>query len=308
MKISTLRYFVHIAASGSFVMTARRFGVPQSTVSRQIAALETELGQQLLLRHTRAVRLTEAGAQYLADVQPALDLIDAAADGLVGEDAPLSGVIRVNAPVSLGKMYIAPLLAAFQDLHPALAIELTLTDTLVDPIQESMDITVRIGKLADSGLVARSLGTQTYLLCASPAYLDRMGHPASPDDLKAHNCLLYRGQSGEQKWYFRGPQATARTVCEVAGNFKSNNAEALVDGALAGRGLVLFPSWIFGARVFAEGRLVPLLREWDGAGEPEPHDIHLLYPQGRLRSRKVKALSNFLQEKIGSPPMWNVVI
>ncbi|WP_233237654.1 LysR family transcriptional regulator [Bordetella sp. LUAb4] len=308
MKISTLRYFVHVAAAGSFVMTARRFGVPQSTVSRQIAALEAELGQQLLLRHTRAVRLTEAGAQYLADVQPALNLLDAAADGLVGEDAPLRGVIRVNAPVSLGKMYIAPLLAAFQELHPAIAIELTLTDMLVDPIQESMDITVRIGKLADSGMVARTLGAQAYLLCASPSYLSRMGHPASPDDLKTHNCLLYRGQSGDQRWYFRRPGASDRMVCEVTGNFKSNNAEALVDGALAGRGIVLFPSWIFGPRAFAQGRLVPLLREWDGAGEPEPYDIHLLYPQGRLRSRKVKALSNFLQARIGSPPDWNVVL
>lgn len=308
MKINTLRCFIHVATNGSFIMTARRFGIPQSTVTRQIAALEAELGHQLLLRHTRAVALTEAGARYLAEIQPAVEMIDAAADGLMSADAPLSGIIRLNAPVSLGTMYVAPLLEMFQEKHPSISVELILTDRFVDPVQERADITFRIGKLSDSGMIARTLGAQEYLLCASPAYLTKMGHPNSPNDLQAHNCLLYKGQFADQRWYFRSAGSQQRVAHDVTGNFKSNNAEALLNGALNGRGIVLFPSWIYGTQTLSEQLLIPLLREWDPADESEPHEIHLLYPQGRLRSRKVKALSEFLCEQIGSPPAWNVQV
>ncbi|WP_250456270.1 LysR family transcriptional regulator [Caballeronia sp. ATUFL_M2_KS44] len=303
MQINALRYFVHIAMTGSFIATARRFAVPQSTVSRQIAALEESVGQRLLFRHTRAVRLTETGERYYAEVREALDLLDAATEALAdGTDAALQGLVRVNAPVALGRLHIAPLLAEFRRMHPKVSVELMLTDAFVDPIQEGADITVRVGRLSDSSLVGRKLGTQTYLLCASPAYLDRHGTPDTPEDLRTHDCLVYHGQHGGQQWFFRRSEETAYRAFQTSGGFRCNNAETLVEAALAGQGIVLFPTWIYQRDTLKRKRLVPLLTGWHASVEPDPPDITLLFPQARLRAKRVQSLADFLVDRIGSPP------
>jgi DNA-binding transcriptional LysR family regulator len=308
MQIKALRYFVHVAMTGSFIATARRFAVPQSTVSRQIAALEESVGQRLLFRHTRAVRLTEAGERYYAEVREALDLLDAATEALAdGGDAALHGLVRVNAPVALGRLHIAPLLAQFQQAHPRVSVELMLTDAFVDPVQEGADITVRVGRLGDSSLVARKLGTQVYLLCASPDYLKKRGHPASPDDLLAHNCLVYKGHHGVQQWFFRRGNESGFRAYRTSGDFRSNNAETLVEAALAGQGIVLFPTWIYQPQALKEKRLVPVLTDWQASVEANPPDITLLFPQARLRAKRVQLLADFLVDRIGTPPHWDEV-
>ncbi len=306
MQIKALRFFIHVAKTSSFVETARFFGVPASSVSRHIAALEEDIGQRLLFRHTRAVRLTDAGERYYLQVREAIEMLDAATEIAADKEVVPKGLIRINAPVALGRLHIAPLINAFQQLYPAVVVELVLTDAFVDPVQEGADITVRVGKLADSGLVARSLGEQQYLVCASPAYVARAGKPAAPDDLAQHNCLAYKGHLGVQRWYFRRPGDATYRPYEISGNLQSNNAEALVAAALKGQGIVLFPSWLYAADVFRKKKLICLLPEWKASVVPEPIDINLVFPESRLRSRKVKLLAEFLMDQVGSPPYWEI--
>jgi DNA-binding transcriptional LysR family regulator len=307
MKLNALRYFAMVAATGSFIATARHFQVPASSVSRHIAELEKEVGQQLLYRHTRAVRLTEAGERYYVTVREALDLLDMAAEQAADKDADPKGLIRVNAPVALGRLHIAPLLIDLQKAYPDLSVQLTLTDAFIDPVQEGADITVRVGRLEDSGLVARPIGEQRYIICASRSYLDTHGVPDNPGQLAEHNCLLYRGQWGAQRWYFRRPGEARYEAFGVTGSFQSNNAETLVSAAEASSGVVLFPTWLFQAASFRKGRLVKLLPDWDASVEAEPPGIHLVTPENRSRSRKVRVVTDFLLERVGTPPYWDEV-
>jgi DNA-binding transcriptional LysR family regulator len=306
MQIKALRFFIHVAKTGSFIETARFFGVPASSVSRHIAALEEVIGQRLLFRHTRAVRLTDAGERYYLQVREAIELLDAATEIAADKEIAPKGLIRINAPVALGRLHIAPLVCEFQQTYPAVSVELVLTDAYVDPVQEGADITVRIGKLADSGLVARSLGEQQYLVCASPTYLKSVGEPQEPKDLSQHNCLAYKGHLGVQRWYFRRPNEGSFQPYEISGNLQSNNAEALVAAALMGQGIVLFPSWLYAAGTFQYKKLVCLLPDWQASVVAEPTEINLVFPESRLRSRKVKLLSDFLIDRVGSPPYWEI--
>jgi DNA-binding transcriptional LysR family regulator len=307
MQLNALRYFAMVAATGSFIATARHFRVPASSVSRQIAALEREVGQQLLYRHTRAVRLTDAGERYYLTVREALDLLDMAAEQAADKDTQPRGLIRVNAPVALGRLHIAPLLNDLQKDYPDLSVQLILTDAFIDPVQEGADITLRVGRLEDSGLVGRLVAPQRYILCASRGYLDTHGVPDTPEQLVAHNCLVYRGQWGAQRWYFRQAGAPHYDAYDVTGRFQSNNAEALVSAAEASLGLVLFPTWLFQTGSFRKGRLVKLLTGWEASVEAEPPGIHLVSPENRSRSRKVRVVTDFLLERIGAPPYWDRV-
>lgn len=308
MQIKALRLFVHVASTGSFIETARHFGVQGSSVSRHIAALEEDIGQRLLFRHTRAVRLTDAGERYYLQVREALEMLDTATEMAADKDATPRGLLRVNAPVALGRRHIAPLLTDFQRLHPGLSVELMLTDAFVDPIQEGADLTVRVGKLVDSSLVARTLGAQRYRVCASPHYLKQkqIDAPSTPADLLKHNCLIYKGHLGIQRWYFRRPDEAHYRPFEISGDLRSNNAEVLVAAALEGRGLVLFPDWLYDAGALKAGKLICLLPDWLASVEPEPAEIHLVFPESRLRSRKVQLLSDFLVARIGTPPYWEL--
>ncbi|MFJ4145235.1 LysR family transcriptional regulator [Pseudomonas sp. NPDC089734] len=305
MQIKALRYFLTVATTGSFLATARLFGVPASSVSRFIAALEKELGQQLFYRSTRAVRLTEEGEHFYLQVREAIELLDSAADQLAHRDAGIRGLVRINAPEALGRLHVAPLVNDLQVRYPDLSVELTLTDTFIDPVQEGADITVRVGGLMDSGLIGRMAVPQRYVLAASPDYLARHGSPATPDDLARHNCLLYKGKSGMQRWYFRRSDEDVLKVFDVSGQLRSNNAEALVAAAVAGRGLVLFPTWVFRKESFQNGSLISVLPEWEVAASAQESFIQILSPENRLRSRKVREVSAFLVEAIGSPPYWD---
>lgn len=306
MQIKALRFFIHVAKTSSFVETARFFGVPASSVSRHIAALEEDIGQRLLFRHTRAVRLTDAGERYYLQVREAIEMLDAATEIAADKEVAPKGLVRINAPVALGRLHIAPLINEFQQLYPAVSVELSLTDAFVDPIQEGADITVRVGKLADSGLVARNLGEQQYLVCASPDYLALAGSPSEPNDLSQHNCLVYKGHIGVQRWYFRRSYEEAYRPYDISGNLQSNNAEALVAAALKGQGIVLFPSWLYEADAFQKKKLICLFPDWKASVLAEPTDINLVFPESRLRSRKVKLLSDFLIGRVGSPPYWDI--
>jgi DNA-binding transcriptional LysR family regulator len=305
MDLRGLRYFLKTATTGSFLATARHFQVPASSVSRFIAALEKELGRQLLYRSTRAVRLTEDGTRFLLQAREALGLLDDAVEELVQGENDIGGSVNINAPEALGRLHIADIVNRLQEKHPDLKVELTLTDVFIDPVQEGADITVRVGPLMDSGLIGRVISPQRFLLAASPAYLELHGIPSVPADLPQHHCLLYKGRHGEQQWYFRHSTTASPEAVAVSGPLRSNNAEVLVAAARAGRGMVLFPTWLFDPQDFAGERLVSLMPEWCKSASQEEAYIQLLSPENRLRSRKVREVSAYFLEAIGTPPYWD---
>lgn len=307
MQIKALRYFLMVSTTGSFLSTARHFDVPASSVSRFIAALEKDLGRQLLYRSTRAVKLTEEGERFFLQVQEALGMLDAAAEELAQGDTGIKGLVKINAPVALGRLHIAPLLRGLQAKFPELGLELTLTDALIDPVQEGIDITIRVGRVVDSGLIGRVVSGHRYFLAASPDYLANAPGLTNPDDLRHHSCLLYKGEQGAQRWYFkRSPQEVFKSL-SVSGPLRSNNAEVLIAAAMAGQGIVLFPSWLFNKGCFKDGSLVRLFQDWEMSASAEELYVQLLSPENRLLSRKVREVSNYLIDHIGAPPYWESI-
>lgn len=305
MNLKAHRYFAMVAVTGSFSATARHFQVPASSVSRFIAALEREVGQQLLYRNTRAVKLTDAGERYYVRIREVLELLDAADEEVTGKGGGIRGLVRINAPIAFGHLHIVKLLNGLYSQYPELTVELSVTDAFIDPVQEGADITFRVGHLEDSGLIGRKICDQQYVLCASAAYLKQHGKPKTPQDLRDHSCLVYKGTGGAQRWYFWHPKNAAVEIIDVTGPLRSNNGEVLVEAALAGRGIVFFPSWLFSKESFRKKELIRLLPGWGGSVEASPSQIHLISPENRLRSKKVRAVWDYFLNAIGSPPYWD---
>ncbi|CAM4199481.1 LysR family transcriptional regulator [Vreelandella rituensis] len=304
MDLNALRVFERVAATGSFTAAARHFQRAVSSISRQIRGLEEAVGQPLLYRHTRAVTLTEAGWRYYEEVRDILDRLDVATQALTHPDAEPSGMLRINAPVAFGQRQIVPLLHRFQKRYPSLKAELQLNDHVVDPVREGHDVTFRVGKLSDSSLVARRLAPMNYVIAAAPSYLLTHGEPESPEALATHNCLLYQGEMGRQRWYFQAPDQASATPFEVIGNLYSNDAISLVHAALLGQGLVMFPTWLI-ADELKTGALVALLESWRCEVMPGRRDIHVLTTERRLRSRKVRVFLDYLFESLAPLPPWD---
>ncbi len=304
MDLNALRAFERVAATGSFTAAARHSQRAVSSISRQIRGLEEAVGQPLLYRHTRAVTLTEAGWRYYEEVRDILERLDVATEALAHPDAEPSGTLRINAPVAFGQRQIVPLLHRFQGRYPLLKAELQLNDHVVDPVREGHDVTFRVGDLADSSLVARRLAPMNYVIAAAPRYLQAHGEPESPEAFAHHNCLLYQGEMGRQRWYFQAPDQTSATPFEVTGNLYSNDALSLVQAALLGQGLVMFPTWLI-ADELESGALVALLDVWRCEVMPGRRDIHVLTTERRLRSRKVRAFLDYLFASLSPVPPWD---
>ncbi|WP_342655291.1 LysR family transcriptional regulator [Pseudomonas sp. F3-2] len=305
MQLKAQRYLAMVATTGSFSATARHFRVPASSVSRFIAALEVEAGQQLLYRNTRGVKLTEAGERYYLQIRTVLELLDAADEELAGNVGKIRGIVRVNAPATFGRLHLGKLVTELRSLYPDLIIEVTVTDELIDPVKEGADIVFRIGHLEDSGLIGRRICEQRHVLCASPEYLSQHDEPQTPDQLRDHSCLVHITNGGSERWYFRGPEGGLPTAVDVTGPIRSNNSELLLHAALAGEGIVLVPSWLLKSDAFKTRQLKRLLPGFEGAVNAVPSQMHLISPENRLRSHKVRAVWDFLIEAIGSPPYWD---
>lgn len=290
-RVTGMQVFARVAALGSFSAAGRALGLSQTGVTKHVAALEARLGTRLLHRTTRRLTLTETGRSYLEACERILAEI-AEAEALVGaEGVEAHGTLRLNVPLSFGVREIAPALAAFSAAHPALTIELGLNDRRVDLIEEGWDLAVRIGSLADSGLIARRLASSRLVVCAAPAYLDRHGTPRRPEELKGHNCLGYT-LSDASGWRF-GDQAYP-----VSGTLRAPNGAALVAAAVAGLGLVYQPTFLV-AEALRAGTLVAL-----DLGAPCPTlPIHALMPPGR-RPAKTRAFVDYLAERFAGEPAW----
>ncbi|HEX4448848.1 MAG TPA: LysR family transcriptional regulator, partial [Polyangiaceae bacterium] len=190
-RLETMRVFVAVAEAQGFASAARKLAMSAPAVTRAVSALEERLGTPLLRRTTRVVRLTDAGARYLADCKRILGEIDEAEAGAAGADADPRGLLRITASVNFGRMFVAPIVYEFLALHPRVAVQTLMVDRVVNLVDEGIDVGVRIAKLPDSALQAVRIGSVRRVACASPAYLARRGRPASPRDLEAHDTIAF---------------------------------------------------------------------------------------------------------------------
>jgi DNA-binding transcriptional LysR family regulator len=302
-RVTGMQVFARVAALGSLSGAARALGMSQTMATKHIAAIEDRLGVKLLHRTTRRMTLTEAGRRYLDAAERILaDLEEADAAASV-DRLEARGMLRVNAPVSFGIREIAPLLPDFSRLYPSLKVDLGLNDRVVDLIEEGWDVAVRIGRLAESTMIARKLAPCRTLLCAAPAYLAERGTPRRVSELSSHNCLGYTlsRMLGSDHWTFG---ADGSVNVPINGNLQANNGDALVAAAVAGHGLIYQPTFLVSGEIRA-GRLISLTLDHPAVEVP---GVFALYPVDRRPPAKVRAFIDFLAQRFGSEPPWDRLI
>lgn len=297
-RFDTILAFVRVAETGSFSEAARRLNLSKSMISRQVSALEADLGVRLLHRTTRSLSPTEAGRAYLERCQRILADLDEANLLVSHLQAVPRGRLRVSAPLSFGVGHLSSCLPGFLERYPEIELEMGFTDRHVDLVEEGWDVAVRIGRLADSSLIVRRLAPVRRLAAASPAYLERRGTPTRPDELAGHDCLTHGGRI-HSEWRFTGDDGKPLQV-EVRGRFDADNGDVLRDMALAGLGIVLLPSFFLGDDIRA-GKLVPLLEKY----VPLDSSLNAVYPHGRHLSPKVRAFVDHLAATFCPEPYWD---
>ena len=299
-RLAAMQVFAQVVESGSFAKAAERLNVSTSAASRHIADLEAHLQARLLNRTTRRVSLTESGrAYYERCVQLLGDLEEAEQEASRATVVP-RGTIRMTTSAVFGTRHVAPVVAEFLAHNPGVRFDISLSERIVDLVEEGFDLGIRIGTPGSDNLVARKLGETRIVPCAAPAYLEARGAPAVPEDLARHNCFTYEYVTPRNSWRFRDPRGEERTV-RVGGNLHSNNGDFVAEVAARGVGIVFEPAFIVGPEVRA-GRLVPLLQDF----EPAPIPIFAVYPSRKHLSAKVRVFVEFLVRSFADTKDWDL--
>jgi DNA-binding transcriptional LysR family regulator len=287
-KFRSLQVFRRVVELNGFSAAARDLDISNAGVSKAVSALEAELGAQLLIRTTRKLRLTDTGQAYFDRAVEILEALEQADQVASQSDASPRGRLRITAPMSFGLTDLAGRLSRFQQRYPDLMLDIDFNDRPVDLVEDGFDIALRgSGPLPDSSLKARRLRPIERILCASSAYLDRQGHPETPDALRGHNCLVFTMSAQPNTWTFRQGDRVEDVV--VSGNHRTNNSIALRIAALAGCGIALLPDFVAASAV-ANGQLVRVLPDW----HVDRQHIHAVYPAHRESAPKVRAFIDFL--------------
>lgn len=289
-RLQELAVFVRAAESGSFSRAARELGLSQPSVSRIVGELEARLGVTLLLRTTRRITVTDAGALFLDRAREILADVEDAEDAARGVDS-LRGTIRLALPVLYGTREIIPRLPKFLGLHPLLRVEMTVVDARQDLVAEGADVAIRLGELGDSVFGARKLQTLERMLVASPTYLKGRGTPKKPADLASHDCIFGPGNFGRDSWSFS--RNGTETSVDVRGRIHTNSGPGVFASVMAGLGIAMASTVMCGAEVKA-GLLVPLLRGY----KLEPVEVHAVFPGGPRPSAKVRTLVDYLVREL----------
>jgi DNA-binding transcriptional LysR family regulator len=301
-RLAALESFARVAETGSFSAAARALNLSKSLISRQISTLEAELGARLMSRTTRSLTLTEAGRSYYEQVARILAQMEEADLSVSQLQATPRGKLRVNAPMSFSLLRLAPVLPDFLALYPEIDVDVAMNDRRVDLMEEGFDLAIRIGRLADSSLIARKIGPMRRVVCASPAYFAERGLPKVPADLRSHDCLCYSNADTVDEWRFAEPDGRPISV-EVKGRVRANNGDLLRLAALRGLGLVDLPSFLVGADIEA-GLLVPVLQDYirqDGG-------VYAVYPHALYLPPKIRVFIDFLAERWGGAADWPKVV
>jgi DNA-binding transcriptional LysR family regulator len=289
--LAPLNAFIHAAEARSFTAAGRTMGISSSAVGKAVARLEERLGVQLLHRSTRNVTLTTEGAQFLKRCQTIFGEFEAAEQEIMQATTTPRGKLRISLPL-IG-MLMMPTLAKFPHAHPAIELDLDFTDRLVDVIEEGFDAVIRTGKVSDSQLMMRKLGSYSYVIVGAPSYLDRRGVPESPEDLAKHSCLLHRWSATGKFEKWRLSRDLQDLDIDPPVSVVATTMEPLIDMAERGLGLVYTP--IFSVRKqLAEGSLRTVL-------DPYLRDIgtlQVLWPASRHRSPKLKTFVDFMAQNL----------
>ncbi len=292
--------FVHSVETGSFTAAAARMGLTKSAVGKSVARLEERLGVRLLQRTTRSLNMTAEGQAYYATCVTVLTELARAEAVLASRQQAVSGRLRVNAPVSFGRLWVAPVLCDLARTHSGLDLEVSFSDRLVDLVEEGLDLVVRLGDLGDQAtIVARRLGTQRWAPCAAPAYLSARGRPQSLKELADHDCLVFSRDGHFLPWQFTTQEGVVDV--KVRPRHRLDHGEALRDAAVAGLGLAYFPTWLVADDLRA-GRLETVLTN-------APVDdglIHVMWSRSKDMLPKVRVAVDALVAAFVPSRPWEI--
>jgi DNA-binding transcriptional LysR family regulator len=300
-RITGMQVFSHAAHLGSLSASARQMGVSPAMATKHVDALEVRLGVRLFHRSTRKLTLTEAGQQYLeacSRILPDLEDVEAM---IASQRVEATGLLRLNAPLSFGVRFVAPLLPDFHRKHPGVTVDLGLNDRVVDLMEEGWDLTIRVGPLKDSRLVSRKLADSAMVVCAAPDYWNRHGRPERWADLHAHNCLSFSlsNLSRPDEWRF-GKEADKRVA--IKGSLRTNNGDALVAAAGAGLGVLYEPEFIV-TDAIRRGELERVMLDAPAA---DLGGIHLVRSSDRTPPAKVRVMTDFLVSAFNPLAPWSL--
>ncbi|PWV75865.1 LysR family transcriptional regulator [Halomonas sp. A11-A] len=301
-QLDDLAFFQRLAQAGSLTATARELGLSLSAVSKRLKQLEARLGVTLASRTTRRLTLTPEGERYLVRGAAILEELAELEEALGAQRAELSGPLKINATFGFGRRHVAPLLSCFCARHPGVESTLELTNFPLTPGEQGVDISIRVGEPPDSRLVARRILANRRILCAAPAYVERMPRLAKPADLAKHPCLVLRENDSDfALWRLtrRGAAGEEQAV-KVSGPLASNDGEVIVNLALDGHGIVLRSWWDVHAHL-ESGALVELLPTWQGVRA----DFYAVYAQRRHVPLRIRAFIAYLEQEMGRrvPPL-----
>jgi len=297
--LAAMRAFVTIVDEGSLSAAAVALDRAPPTMVRTLAALEAELGVRLLARTTRQMSLTEEGRVYLDRCRRILADVEEAHQAIVGEDAEPTGQIRMTAPVLFGQRHVAPAVVEFVRRYTKVNVDLLLLDRVVHLVEEGLDVSLRIGQLEDSSMIAVPVGHVRRVVVASPDLLARVGRPSHPSQLSEQVCVLHHGTAPSGRWTFRRDEGSraAPISISVKSAFASNQASAVVDACTAGLGFGRFLSYQVEPEVRA-GRLEVVLQEF----EPPAIPVQIVYPDARLMSPRLRSFVDWMKAELAKRP------
>ena len=290
-RFHLMTVFVAVAEEQGFAAAARRLRMSPPAVTRAIAFLERRLGVRLLTRTTRLVRTTEAGARYLEDARRILLEADEADEAAAGINAVPRGHLAVTAPVLFGKIYVVPVITAYQSIYMETTVSALFIDRVVNLVEEGLDVAIRIGPLPDSSLRAVRVGKVRRVVCASPGYLRKHGSPKSPADLARHPIIASTSMSAGAEWTFA--QGKEKTSVRINPRILVNTNDGALEAASSGFGLTRLLSYQV-ANELAAGTLEAVLTESDDASLP----VHVIHREGRQGPAKVRSFVDLAVERL----------
>lgn len=298
-RVTGMQVFARAAKAGSLSGAARQLGLSAAMATKHLDSLERRLGVRLFQRSTRKLTLTEPGRQYLQAVSRLLPELEEAEAMIASQRIEATGTLRLNAPMGFGVRHLAPLVAAFAQKHPNVAVDLGLNDRYVDLVDEGWDLAIRVGRLKDSRLVARKLADSTTLICAAPSYWSRHGRPSRVQQLGDHNCLSFTVPSiaGPDEWRF-GRDQDVRVA--VKGSLRTSNGDALMAAALAGLGVIYATDFTV-AEAIRRGDLERVALDVPTA---DLGGIHILHALDHSPPAKARAMIDFLVSAFAPEPPW----
>ena len=293
-RLAAMEAFVVVVDTGSFSAAARRLNVGQPAVSKTVAQLEERLGVKLLVRTTRGLTATEAGLNYYERARRSIEEADEAELAARGAGSGLTGRLRICGAVTFASIHLMPRLPEFLTRHPELEMEVVLDDRNIDLVQEGIDVALRMGQLSDSSLTAKRIASGRHVVVGTPAYFARTGEPTAPDDLAAHQAVIYDQGGGGRDWTFQ--RDDAEIAVTLKGRLRVSAAEGVRAAVLADAGIAVASEWMFSPEI-AEGTVKVILQDW----ELPRIGLWVVFPAGRTATTKARTFTQFVQEVMRVP-------